>query len=123
MTQAYRPVLGQFELTYPQYLVLMVLWEKDNVTLRTVGEKLHLDSGTLSPLLKRLQRLNLIERDRSSNDERELEIALTDRGRRLKGELAESIGQLACTIGLDPEEADAIRKAVSRIADIIRAKT
>lgn len=123
MTQAYRPVLGQFDLTYPQYLVLMVLWEKDNVTLRTVGEKLHLDSGTLSPLLKRLQRLNLIERDRSSNDERELEIALTDRGRRLKGELAESIGQLACTIGLDPEEADAIRKAVSRIADIIRAKT
>lgn len=123
MTQAYRPVLGQFDLTYPQYLVLMVLWEKDDVTLRTVGEKLHLDSGTLSPLLKRLQKLGLIERGRSSSDERELRIALTDRGRRLKGEMAEWIGRLACSIGLDPDEADAVRKNVSRIADIIRAKT
>ena len=123
MTQAYRPVLGHFDLTYPQYLVLMVLWEKDDVTLRTIGDKLYLDSGTLSPLLKRLQKLELIERQRASTDERELRIALTDKGRRLKDDMAAWIGRLACSIGLDPEEADAIRRDVSRIADIIRAKT
>jgi DNA-binding MarR family transcriptional regulator len=122
MTQAYRPTLARFDLTYPQYLVLMTLWEKDDVTLRVIGQRLHLDSGTLSPLLKRLQKLELIERGRSSQDERELRVALTDKGRRLKNDMAGAIGRLACSIGLDHDEAEAIRKEVSRITTIITSK-
>lgn len=84
VTAAYRPLLEELELTYPQYLVLMVLWEEEPCTVGHLGDRLHLDSGTLSPLLKRLESAGLVRRQRSATDERRVEISLTDRGRALE---------------------------------------
>lgn len=76
----YRPILDEMELTYPQYLVMMVLWEEQTQTVNQLGEKLMLDSGTLTPLLKRLEQKGIISRKRSSEDERVVIISLTDEG-------------------------------------------
>src|ERR1700736_6206207 len=84
--RVYKPLLDRLGLTYPQYLVMLVLWERDDVPLRDIGEKLFLDSGTLTPLLKRLEASSLIKRTRSTEDERQVLIALTPRGRALKEE-------------------------------------
>src|SRR5215813_1878227 len=84
MTAAYRPILTELNLTYPQYLVLLVLWEQGRVTVGSLGERLQLDSGTLSPLLKRLEANGFVRRQRSSDDERVVEVVLTPAGRRLE---------------------------------------
>jgi MarR family transcriptional regulator, organic hydroperoxide resistance regulator len=83
MTAAYRPLLEALDLTYPQYLVMLVLWERDGVAVRELGARLQLDSGTLTPLLKRLEQAGLVARRRRQSDEREVEISLTDAGRKL----------------------------------------
>src|SRR3569623_862049 len=80
----YKPLLDRLGLTYPQYLVMLVLWERDDVPLKDIGEKLFLDSGTLTPLLKRLEAAHLVRRTRSSEDERQVLIALTAQGHALK---------------------------------------
>ncbi|WP_158729153.1 MULTISPECIES: MarR family winged helix-turn-helix transcriptional regulator [unclassified Flavobacterium] len=84
LTKAYRPHLEQLGLTYPQYLVLLVLWEKDKCTVNHITEKLFLNTNTLSPLLKRMEKMNLLERIRSNADERNVIIQLTDTGSQLK---------------------------------------
>jgi DNA-binding MarR family transcriptional regulator len=84
MTAAYRPVLAEMNLTYPQYLVLLVLWEEEGVTVGRLGERLQLDSGTLSPLLKRLEANGFVRRQRSLTDERQVDVTLTDAGRSLE---------------------------------------
>ncbi|GLQ96023.1 MarR family winged helix-turn-helix transcriptional regulator [Dyella mobilis] len=83
MTAAYRPLLEAMDLTYPQYLVMLVLWERDGLTVRELGARLQLDSGTLTPLLKRLEQAGLVARRRRQSDEREVEISLTDAGGKL----------------------------------------
>ncbi|WP_059387987.1 MarR family winged helix-turn-helix transcriptional regulator, partial [Arthrobacter sp. Hiyo1] len=80
-TAVYRPVLDELGLTYPQYLVMLVLWENEPRSVRELGTELGLDSGTLSPLLKRLEAMGLVERRRSVEDERRVEIHLSDAGR------------------------------------------
>jgi DNA-binding MarR family transcriptional regulator len=90
MTATYRPLLEALGLTYPQYLVMLVLWEQDGLTVRELGERLLLDSGTLTPLLKRLEHAGLLARKRRASDEREVEISLTRSGRTLRAS-AESI--------------------------------
>ena len=82
--RVYKPLLERLGLTYPQYLVMLVLWERDDVPLKDIGEKLFLDSGTLTPLLKRLEAAHLVKRTRSSEDERQVLIALTSQGHALK---------------------------------------
>ena len=82
--RVYKPLLDRLGLTYPQYLVMLVLWERDGVPLRDIGEKLFLDSGTLTPLLKRLEAAQLVRRTRSTEDERQVLIALTPQGHALK---------------------------------------
>jgi len=84
--RVYKPLLDRLGLTYPQYLVMLVLWERDDVPLKDIGEKLFLDSGTLTPLLKRLEASGLIKRTRSTEDERQVLIALTPKGRALHEE-------------------------------------
>jgi len=81
---AYRQPLGELGLTYPQYLVMVALWEHETCSVKDIGAILHLDSGTLSPLLKRLERAGFIKRQRRANDERVVDISLTDEGRDLK---------------------------------------
>jgi DNA-binding MarR family transcriptional regulator len=89
MTAAYAPVLEKLELTYPQYLAMLVLWEDDGSRVSRIGERLHLDSATLTPLLKRLEARDLIERRRSGTDERVVEVFLTAAGKRMKRQAAE----------------------------------
>ncbi len=84
VVRAYRPLLKSLDLTYPQYLAMLVLWSGDQISVKTLGEKLHLDSGTLTPLLKRLEGKGLIRRERSEADERIRVLSLTDSGRELK---------------------------------------
>jgi MarR family transcriptional regulator, organic hydroperoxide resistance regulator len=80
----YKPLLDRLGLTYPQYLVMLVLWERDGVPVKDIGAKLFLDSGTLTPLLKRLEAAELVKRTRSTEDERQVLIALTSRGQALR---------------------------------------
>src|ERR1700730_11164858 len=82
--RVYKPLLDRLGLTYPQYLVMLVLWERDGLSVKDVGERLFLDSGTLTPLLKRLEAAGFIKRTRSTEDERQVLIALTARGHALK---------------------------------------
>ena len=90
--RVYKPLLDKLGLTYPQYLVMLVLWERDDVAVKDIGERLFLDSGTLTPLLKRLEAAHLVRRTRSSEDERQVLIALTAQGHALK-EKARSVPQ------------------------------
>ena len=100
MTKTYRVRLEPINLTYPQYLVLVVLWEKDDVTVSDIGHKLMLDSGTLTPLLKRLERMEIVRRERSHDDEREVRISLTDKGRGLRDEARDARLFVACRLGM-----------------------
>jgi DNA-binding MarR family transcriptional regulator len=84
MTKLYKPLLDELGLTYPQYLVMLVLWEGDGLTVSALGERLSLDSGTLTPLLKRLEAAGLVARIRDTQDERRVLITLTATGRRMK---------------------------------------
>lgn len=84
MTRLYKPLLDELGLTYPQYLAMLVLWEKDGLMVSELGERLYLDSGTLTPLLKRLESSGLISRIRAVEDERRVHITLTAAGRKLK---------------------------------------
>lgn len=83
-TRFYRPLLAQLGVTYPQYLVLLTLWEADGLSVSAIGERLLLDSGTLTPVLKRLETSGLVTRARAKADERQLVVSLTDKGRDLK---------------------------------------
>jgi DNA-binding MarR family transcriptional regulator len=101
--RVYKPLLDRLGLTYPQYLVMLVLWERDGVPLKDIGERLFLDSGTLTPLLKRLEAAQIIKRTRSTADERQVLIALTHHGLALK-ETARAVPQsilaaTACSVG------------------------
>ncbi|MFY2556815.1 MarR family winged helix-turn-helix transcriptional regulator [Corallococcus terminator] len=84
LNRTYRPLLEKLGLTYPQYLAMMVLWEEDDVTVKALGERLLLDSGTLTPLLKRLEAAGLVKRERDVLDERQVRIRLTTTGRALR---------------------------------------
>ncbi|MEO6840073.1 MAG: MarR family transcriptional regulator [Bradyrhizobium sp.] len=101
--RVYKPLLDRLGLTYPQYLVMLVLWERDNIPLKDIGERLFLDSGTLTPLLKRLEAADLIKRTRSTADERQVLIELTPEGHALR-EKAKAVPQSilaasACSVG------------------------
>ncbi len=85
MTKRYKPLLAQLGLTYPQYLAMLVMWEQDGITVSELGERLFLDSGTLTPLLKRLEAANLLLRGRDAQDERRVRLKLTAQGRALQG--------------------------------------
>jgi DNA-binding MarR family transcriptional regulator len=84
ITKAYKPYLDEMGITYPQYLVLMVLWENDSLSVNQITEKLLLNTNTLSPLLKRMERMELLQRNRSETDERSVIVTLTEKGKDLK---------------------------------------
>ena len=122
LTDVYRPILDEFGLTYPQYLVLLVLWERpdDAPTVSELGAELRLDSGTLSPLLKRLEGAGLVVRRRSARDERRVEVGLTEQGRALRRAAlrrARCGSPLATGLGLD--ELVALRDTLTRVTDTI----
>jgi MarR family transcriptional regulator, organic hydroperoxide resistance regulator len=119
--RVYKPLLDRLGLTYPQYLVMLVLWERDDVPVKDIGERLFLDSGTLTPLLKRLEAADLIKRTRSTEDERQVLIALTSQGQSLR-EKAKSVPQSilaasACSIG----ELSAMKNEIVALRDRLNA--
>lgn len=121
MTRAYRTVLGELGLTYPQYLVLIVLFETNGMTVSTLGERLHLDSGTLTPLLKRLETAGLVLRQRRRADEREVEVSLTPAGAQLELKLADARTALFCRLGLSELEIAALRTDLTRLLATLEA--
>lgn len=104
VVKKYTPLLDAIGLTYTQYIVMLVLWEHEVVTAKDLGEKLHLDSGTLTPLLKRLEGNGLVARARSSADERSLEVSITDKGRQLKQTAAHIPEKIGACISLSAED-------------------
>ena len=104
MTARYRPLLDAIGHTYPQYLVMMLLWEEDNQTVGQLGARLSLDSGTLSPLLKRLTTAGLVTRHRRLEDERSVAIVLTDAGRALRDKADAISEEIICALDLDRDE-------------------
>jgi DNA-binding MarR family transcriptional regulator len=120
-TAVYRPMLEELGLTYPQYLAMLVLWEAEPRTVRELGEELGLDSGTLSPLLKRLEALGLVQRRRSSEDERRVEIFLTDAGAGLSARASGIPQRLADAAGLTAAELDQLRETLGRLSEALHA--
>jgi len=113
-TQAYRPLLEPFGLTYPQYLVLVLLWECDGRAVSDLGQNLELDSGTLSPLLRRMTDAGILIRARSADDERVVVVSLTERGRALRADLAHVPGCIAAGARLTRERADELIDTLHR---------
>jgi DNA-binding MarR family transcriptional regulator len=122
-TRVYKPLLEALGLTYPQYLVMVMLWERDDQTVGGLGDKLFLESSTLTPLLKRLETLGLVKRSRDPDDERQVRIRLTAAGERLRGQAAHVPDCIAEASGLTGEEArrlvadvTALRNALDEVA-------
>lgn len=103
LIRAYRPWLEALDLTYPQYLVMLVLWQQQGVSVKQLGEQLHLDSGTLTPLLKRLEGKGLVSRGRSEEDERVRVLTLTSEGEALRSAAARIPAELRCQLSLSDE--------------------
>jgi len=117
LTARYRPQLDEIGLTYPQYLVMMLLWEEDNQTVGQLGSRLNLDSGTLSPLLKRLTAAGLVTRHRRVEDERSVAIALTDRGRALRERGLAISADMIGALRLDVDEVTGLKSQLETLIE------
>lgn len=115
MTKLYKPLLAPLGLTYPQYLAMLVLWESDGLSVSQLGQRLSLDSGTLTPLLKRLEQLGHVERRRARDDERRVDIFLTPAGRMLREQALDIPGQLACASNCNLEELSALTRRLHEL--------
>ena len=117
LTRAYRSALERSGITYTQYLVMLVLWENNNISVGKIAQRLELDSGTLTPMLKRLETAGLIKRVRNIDDERIVEISLTEAGNLLQHEIAQVQQGVACKTGLGIEEFKQLTDALHRLVD------
>jgi DNA-binding MarR family transcriptional regulator len=117
VTAAYRPLLDDLGLTYPQYLVLLVLWERGETSVKELAAALRLDYGTVSPLLKRLESAGLVRRARSVRDERSVRVALTGRGEELRERAARVPGALLAATGLDAAQVARLRAELGQLAE------
>ncbi len=115
IVKKYRPYLDEIDLTYTQYIAMMVFWEKGSCSAKELGEKLFLDSGTLTPVLKSLEKKGLVKRKRDENDERLLLVEITDRGEKLKERAVDIPAKIAGCVNLDAEEATALYKTLYKI--------
>ncbi|MET3770985.1 MarR family winged helix-turn-helix transcriptional regulator [Arthrobacter nitrophenolicus] len=120
-TAVYRPVLEDLGLTYPQYLAMLVLWENEPRGVKELGDELGLDSGTLSPLLKRLEALGLVERRRSGEDERRVAVHLTPAGRSLSAKASSIPQRLADAAGLSAAELEQLRETLGKLTAALHA--
>jgi MarR family transcriptional regulator, organic hydroperoxide resistance regulator len=117
----YKPMLDRLGLTYPQYLVMMVLWEQDGIPVKEIGERLFLDSGTLTPLLKRLEAAGLVKRTRSIEDERQVIVALTAQGEALKEKARSLPLSILAASECSVAELAALKKEVETLRDRLNA--
>ena len=123
LTRAYRPILDRLGLTYAQYLVMLVLWEEAPQSVGSIGARLHLDSGTLTPLLKRMETAGLISRTRDAEDERRVLVDLTDKGRDLRSEAEKVPGALADGLGIDEASVTRLRDQVRGLVEALNGST
>lgn len=119
LTAAYRQALSELGLTYPQYLTMLAVWEADGRTVAELGRAIELDSGTLSPLLRRLETAGLLRRERSTTDERMVRVFVTERGRELEPRAAAVRLRVEAATGLNPEEFLQLRSMLHRLRDTI----
>lgn len=117
MHKLYRGLLKDLELTYPQYLVMLVLWERDGLGVSEIGERLFLDSATLTPLLKRLEASGLLTRTRAASDERQVIIALSEAGRALRARASAVPEQVMCASACELDELVQLRDELARLRD------
>lgn len=115
MGKVYRRYLGDLGLTYPQYLVMLVLWEHDGITVGALGERLYLDSATLTPLLKRLQALGLLHRDRTARDQRQVLVTLTQAGQALQSRARHVPQGVMCATGCAPAQAQVLKAELEEL--------
>lgn len=115
LNKVYRRLLSPLGLTYPQYLAMLVLWERDSVTVSEIGERLYLDSATLTPLLKRLESSGLITRTRGSHDERQVVIQLTKEGRELKARAKSVPADLFCAAECTPDDITSLKQQLESL--------
>lgn len=120
ITKLYRPFLDELGITYTQYVTLLALWEKDNVTVKELGGRLYLDSGTLTPLLKKLEGMHFIERVRDPQDQRNVRIRLTPQGIALKQKACEIPAKVYCQTGMSSKEMIALRERLTRLLQQIQ---
>lgn len=111
----YKPYLDMLDLTYTQYITMMILWETPSVTAKELGDRLYLDSGTLTPLLKKLEVKGLLNRKRSEEDERNLIVTLTEKGMKLREEAVSIPEKMAHCITLDPKEAQELYRLLYKV--------
>lgn len=121
VTRLYRPLLEPLGLTYPQYLAMLVLWEQSPLSVGELGQRLHLDSGTLTPLLKRLEAGGLVLRTRSTADERRVSVSLTPQGNQLREAAAGIPRALGCQLGLEVDEIVRLRADLQRFVQSLNA--
>ncbi|WP_234497342.1 MarR family winged helix-turn-helix transcriptional regulator [Vibrio maritimus] len=117
LTRAYRPILERVDLTYLQYMTMLVLWKKAPMNVKDIGAELKLDSGTLTPLLKRLEQKGLVERKRSETDERARMIFVTEEGNALREKAMSIPGAIACKAKLSEEEATMLKRICERLTN------
>ena len=115
LNKVYRGLLKDLGLTYPQYLVMLVLWERDDLMVSEIGERLFLDSPTLTPLLKRLEAAGLVARNRSGADERQVIVSLTAAGQRLRARAKDIPGCVAAAMECAPKEIDSLRSQLTNL--------
>lgn len=117
ITRAYRTRLSQIGLTYPQYLVMMILWEKDGLTVKGLADHLQIDSSTITPLLKRLESTGFLFRQRSVTDERSVNVFLTESGRNIQASVADMQKGVACQTGLPESQFVELRSTLHQLVD------
>lgn len=113
----YKPCLDKFNLTYTQYIVMIVLWEDEKSTVKEIGKRLHLDSGTLTPLLKKMESMGLIKRYRDIKDDRVVVIELTEQGRDLKNQVKCIPGEMVSKINLNRDEIETLKSHLDNLLD------
>lgn len=123
INKAYRPLLEALGLTYPQYLVMLVLWQHEAQTVKQLGEQLQLDSGTLSPLLKRLESAGFLQRQRRASDEREVEIQLTDAGRALRQQASNVPASIFQALGLNASDYFELKRLLHQVMASVEANS
>lgn len=115
MGKLYRQLLADLDLTYPQYLVMLVLWEGDGITVSELGDRLFLDSATLTPLLKRLQVAGLVQRTRGTRDERQVIVTLTDEGKALRAKAGQVPVDVFCATGCEIDEVVGLKSQLEKL--------
>lgn len=122
IVRRYKPFLADIDLTYTQYITMMVLWEQKRVSVHELGKYLYLDSGTLTPLLKHLEKKGLVIRERNPNDERVVDVTLTQKGENLK-ETAKTVPQKMCScLNLEAEEREVLKKNLEKLLSTLSEK-